>query len=115
MDAKKWIKENVVCLPKSLDELATLLEVYHTDNSEQQPEASDTLYRFKLGEIGGHDEEFIMKFMEPISHHPRPISEERIEELWERYSEHRTVNINDIIGLECMDETQFIAALKELK
>ena len=37
------------------------------------------------------------------------------KELWEEYSEHRTVNINDFIGLQCMDECQFKAAIKKLK
>ena len=38
MNAKKWVKENVVCLPKSLDELTTLLEVHHVDVSEEEAE-----------------------------------------------------------------------------
>ena len=53
METKKWVKENVVCLPKSMDELTTILEVHGSDNNLSKEKVDQLWYNHGGAERGG--------------------------------------------------------------
>ena len=56
METKKWVKENVVCLPKSMDELTTILEVHCSDNTLSHDKVMEVLKKVEDNAIAGNED-----------------------------------------------------------
>ena len=89
-----WVAENAVVLPHNEGELVVFLSLYIADRLEQQPKVEGCQYEADdttamnckwCGNPKWAHANCCYQYLE-LSHHPQPISDERIEELWEEYS-----------------------------